>query len=71
MSHKKVVLRILLVIFVITVSGSIIAQVSNQINLADVWSSSGLKEKPPTLKPGNWMFNSPNTQSAQEIPDDK
>ena len=70
MSHKRVILRILLVILVIAVSGSIIAQVSNQINLADVWSPSGLKQKPDTLKVIPKSTNLPNNNIPQGIPDD-
>jgi hypothetical protein len=72
MSHKRFILRILLVILVIAVSGSIVAQVSNQIvrNYGEVYSPSGLQEKPATLKVGSKMSNPANNATLQEIPDD-
>ena len=53
MFPKSVVLRILLVMLAIAVSGGIIAQVSNQIKQVDFWSPSGLKPKPDNLPKKN------------------
>jgi hypothetical protein len=70
MLPKRVVLRLLLIVLAVAVSGTIIAQVSNQINLADIWSPSGLKPKPNEVRvPPNRNqqndFTNPN-----EIPDE-
>jgi predicted transglutaminase-like cysteine proteinase len=70
MSHKRVVLRILLIVFAVALSGTIIAQVSNQINLADVWSPTGLKPKPNDLRvPPNRTASTIFTNPA-DIPDE-
>jgi hypothetical protein len=70
MLPKRIVLRILLVVFALVLGGIIITQVSGQINLADIWSPSGLKPKPNDLRvPPNRNqqndFTNPN-----EIPDE-
>ncbi|HRH44527.1 MAG TPA: hypothetical protein PKY82_23025 [Pyrinomonadaceae bacterium] len=70
MFPKKGILRVLLIILAIAVSGSIIAQVTNQINLADVWSSSGLKQKPGNLKSSPNQINRDFFNNPNEIPDE-
>jgi hypothetical protein len=50
MLPKRIFLRILLVVFALVLGGIIITQVSGQINLADIWSPTGLKPKPNDLR---------------------
>jgi hypothetical protein len=70
MSYKKIILRILLVMLVITISGVIVAQVSNQINPAEVWSPTGLKPKPNDLRVPQNRNNQADFTNPQDIPDE-
>ena len=54
----------------IAIGGTLIAQVSTQINFADVWSSSGLKQKPNDLRKNPNQIKRDFFTNPNDIPDD-
>jgi hypothetical protein len=70
MLPKRVVLRILLVVFALVLGGIIITQVSGQINLADIWSPTGLKPKPNYLRVPQNRNQQNDFTNPNEIPDE-